>query len=266
MIDHGKKSVLGILIDAVDYEGALARILDAAQMRRSYAVSALAVHGVMTGIESPQHKYRLNDFDLIVPDGQPVRWALNLVHGVHLADRVYGPELTLRSLKMAEEEGLQVFFYGTTSAILERLLTRVSELFPKLMIVGAVPSKFRNLDEAECDALQQSILASGAQLLFVGLGCPRQEVFVHEMKERLPMPLLAVGAAFAFIAGELSQAPPTMQRHGLEWLYRLKEEPKRLWRRYLILSPHYLYLLARQYFGSQFSTRGTVPITKVRFG
>src|SRR5271156_867453 len=143
MIDQGKKSVLGILVDAVDYEAAVSRIVRAAFEMRPYAVSALAVHGVMTGFESEEHKYRLNSFDLIVPDGQPVRWALNLLHKSDLASRVYGPELTLRTLGRAAEEGLPVYFYGTTPEILARLKVRLAERFPKLVIAGAEPSKFR---------------------------------------------------------------------------------------------------------------------------
>src|ERR1700683_4087762 len=115
MIDKGKKSVLGIMVDAVDYETAVSRIHDAATKRQPFAVSALAVHGVMTGVQNPEHKFRLNRFGLVVPDGQPVRWALNLLHGTGLQSRVYGPELTLRVLEMAEANGLGVYFYGSTT-------------------------------------------------------------------------------------------------------------------------------------------------------
>lgn len=266
MIDQGKKSVLGVMVDAVDYDGALSRIARAAHERRPYIVSALAVHGVMTGVESAEHKFRLNSFDLIVPDGQPVRWALNLVHRSALASRVYGPELTLRTLGMAEREGLPVYFYGTRHAILSRLLERIAIDFPKLIVAGAEPSKFRTLHPEECVALATRIKDSGAAITFAGLGCPRQEVFAYEMRPLLPMPILAVGAAFAFIAGTLSQAPPSMQRHGLEWLYRLREEPLRLWRRYLILNPYYLFLLAAQLVGVNYRTMGKAPVTQIRYG
>ncbi len=254
------------MVDAVDYEAAQTRILEAAKEGRSYTVSALAVHGVMTGVQSAQHKYRLNSFDLIVPDGQPVRWALNLVHRSHLAERVYGPELTLRTIRMAAEEGLPVYFYGTTPSILADLLGRLQEMHPDLIVAGAEPSKFRTIDSGERVALAKRIVNSGAKVVFVGLGCPRQEVFAYEMKDLLPMPMLAVGAAFAFIAGQLPQAPPTLQRYGLEWLFRLKEEPKRLWRRYLYLNPYYAFLLARQWFGHRFSTAGVQPSTEVGYG
>jgi exopolysaccharide biosynthesis WecB/TagA/CpsF family protein len=266
MIDRGKKSVLGVMVDAVDYDAAVDRIRSAARERRPYAVSALAVHGVMTGAQSPQHKFRLNAFDLVVPDGQPVRWALNLLHGAELKNRVYGPELTLRVLAMAAENGLSVYFYGTTPAVLDALLASLRQRYPALIVAGAEPSKFRTLTQAERIAVASRIVASGASITMVGLGCPRQEVFAYEMRDLLSMPLLAVGAAFAFIAGELPQAPPAMQRLGLEWLFRLKEEPMRLWRRYVLLNPYYLFLLAGQWIGLRYSSAGTKPSVEVLYG
>jgi N-acetylglucosaminyldiphosphoundecaprenol N-acetyl-beta-D-mannosaminyltransferase len=266
MIDQGKKSVLGILVDAVDYEAALSRIVQAASEKRPYAVSALAVHGVMTGFESEEHKYRLNSFDLIVPDGQPVRWALNLLHKSDLVNRVYGPELTLRTLGRAAEEGLPVYFYGTTPDILARLKSTLAERFPKLIIAGAEPSKFRTLNNNERIALARRIRESGAAITMVGLGCPRQEIFAYEMRPLLSMPLLAVGAAFAFIAGTLPQAPPAMQKRGLEWLFRLKAEPRRLWRRYLLLNPYYVLLLCVQWVGRNYAAIGTRPTNEIGYG
>ena len=118
MIDKGKKNILGIMVDAIDYEGALARIGQAAHLRLPFSVTALAVHGVMTGYRSVDHRFRLNSFDVIAPDGQPVRWALNLVHRTELKERVYGPSLTLQTLALAAKERLPVYFYGATEQIL----------------------------------------------------------------------------------------------------------------------------------------------------
>ena len=266
MTDKGKRSVIGILVDTVDYEAAEERIRTAAIAQKPYTVSALAVHGVMTGAMDAHQKFRLNNFDLIVPDGQPVRWALNLVHKVKLRDRVYGPELTLRTLAMAEAHGLPAYFYGSTPEILEALSKSLAKRFPRLQIAGLEPSRFRRLDAAERESIAERIVTSGAKITFVGLGCPRQEVFAYEMRELLPMPLLAVGAAFAFLGGLLSQAPPAMQRYGLEWLYRLKEEPRRLWRRYLYLNPYYLTLLIGQMLGRRYPTTGAPPLEEMRHG
>jgi N-acetylglucosaminyldiphosphoundecaprenol N-acetyl-beta-D-mannosaminyltransferase len=266
LIDHGKRSVIGVMVDAVDYEAALSRILSAARERRSYSVSALAVHGVMTGAQCEAHKFRLNSFDLVVPDGQPVRWALNWAHGMRLTDRVYGPTLALRALEMAAREGMSVYFYGSTEAVLGKLVERAMRLNPSLVVAGAEPSQFRSLEEVERVALAERIRASGAAILLVGLGCPRQEVFVFEMNHLLQMPALAVGAAFAFISGELAQAPAHLQRAGLEWLYRLTKEPRRLWRRYLFHNPHFAVLLMGQLAGMRYSTSGSEPVAELRYG
>jgi exopolysaccharide biosynthesis WecB/TagA/CpsF family protein len=246
MIDRGKHNVLGVRVDAVDCEAAEARILEAARARRPLAVSALAVHGVMTGVLDPAQRHRLNHLDLVAPDGQPVRWALNLLHRTRLPERVYGPNLMLRVCGRAAEEGLPIFLYGGTEEMLADLRTNLVARFPGLDIAGARPSAFRRLSAEEQARVAETIRDSGAALTFVGLGCPRQEAWVFEMREALAMPLLAVGAAFAFHAGRLPQAPQRLQAWGLEWLYRLVQEPLRLWRRYLLLNPLYLTLLLLQ--------------------
>ncbi len=247
MIDHGKKNLLGIGINAVDYEGAVAQIVRAARAKQPLGVSALAVHGVMTGVLDREHCFRLNDLELVVPDGQPVRWGLNLLYGLRLPDRVYGPNLTLNVCERAAEEGLSLFLFGGQSATLEKLEQQLTARFPKLRIVGKQPSLFRTMDAVERDALVEKIHASQADITLVGIGCPRQEVWAYEYRHRLSMPVMAVGAAFAFHAGELAQAPQWMQDRGLEWLYRLTREPLRLWQRYLFLNPAYLGLLALQW-------------------
>ena len=249
MIDRGKHNVLGIKVNAVDYGAAVARILDAARLSQPMAVSALAVHGLMTGVLDRTHRYRLNHFEMIVPDGQPVRWALNLLHGTKLPDRVYGPNLMLEVCRASAQAKVPIFLFGGSEALLADLQEKLLEKFPELQIAGMRASKFRTLNSEERQELVQEIRDSGAKLAFVGLGCPRQEVFSHEMKESLSMPLMAVGAAFNFHAGQLSQAPAWMQKRGLEWLYRLYKEPRRLWRRYLYLNPLYLTLLGLQLTG-----------------
>jgi N-acetylglucosaminyldiphosphoundecaprenol N-acetyl-beta-D-mannosaminyltransferase len=188
------------------------------------------------------------------------------VHKVALSDRVFGTELTLRTLKIAAEEGLSVYLYGSTRPMLRKLVARLRQRYPSLIVAGAEPSKFRALDLDERVRLAERIQRSGATMTFVALGCPRQEVFAFEMKHLLPMPVLAVGAAFAFIGGELARAPEFMQRNGLEWLFRLVQEPRRLWRRYLLLNPYYLFLLAGQFVGMQFSTAGSKPVSDLRYG
>lgn len=249
MIDRGKKNVIGVLVNAVDYEQSVEMIAGAAREGRPLAVSALAVHGVMTGVLDATHRYRLNALDLVVPDGQPVRWALNFLHRAQLPDRVYGPTLMLKTCERAAQDGLPIFLFGGKPELLELLRSRLLERFPTLKIAGMQPSQFRRLTPAERDATVAAIHASGAKITLVGLGCPRQEVWAYEFREALSMPILAVGAAFNFHAGLLPQAPPALQGRGLEWLYRFVQEPKRLWKRYLLLNPLYVSLLVLQALG-----------------
>ena len=173
MIDKGKGSVLGVLVDAVDYEAATAKVLAAAREGRPLAVTALAVHGVMTGVQDRAHGARLNSFDLVTPDGQPVRWALNSLHKAALADRVYGPDLTRDVLAAAAAEGLPVYLYGSTEPTLERLTAALHREFPDLKIVGSEPSKFRLAADGEAAEIAARIRDSGARVVLVGLGCPR---------------------------------------------------------------------------------------------
>lgn len=268
MAGDTKLNLLGVLVDAVDYGAAVEAIIAAARRPRPFGVSALAVHGVMTGALNATHRYRLNHLELVVPDGQPVRWGLNLLHGAGLRDRVYGPNLMLRVCEQAAQEALPVFLYGSRPEVLAALEQRLRGRFPSLVVAGSRPSAFRRLDPDETRRVVEEVRGSGARLCFAGLGCPRQEVWAYEMRERLGMPVLAVGAAFDFHAGLLSQAPERLARLGLEWLYRLSREPRRLWRRYLLLNPLYLTLLAAQWLHlRRFDPeRCTPPQHELRYG
>jgi exopolysaccharide biosynthesis WecB/TagA/CpsF family protein len=268
MIDRGKHNVLGVLIDAVDYEGALARILAAVERREPLGVSALAVHGVMTGVLDAVHRFRLNRLELVTPDGQPVRWALKLLHGIDLPDRVYGPTLMTRVCEAAAAKRLPIFLFGGTTEMLDQLRARLTARFPELVIAGSQPSRFRRLTPAEHEEALAAIEASGAAMTFVGIGCPRQEVWTFEARKRLGHPVIAVGAAFAFHAGTLHQAPAFLADRGLEWLFRLISEPRRLWRRYLLLNPLYLTLLTMQWTRMWRADPGTAlpPTEEILYG
>jgi N-acetylglucosaminyldiphosphoundecaprenol N-acetyl-beta-D-mannosaminyltransferase len=246
MKDLGKRNVLGVLVDALDYEAATAKIIAAAKRGIGLSVTALAVHGVMTGVQDKVHRYRLNHFDIVTPDGQPVRWALNWLHNTGLRDRVYGPELTLRVCKAAADEGLPVYFYGSKPEVLERLRARMLERLPHLPIAGCEPSKFRRTTLEEKADITIRIRQSGAKIAFVGLGCPRQEVFAYEYRDALSIPVIAVGAAFDYHAGTLKEPPRWMQDIGLQWFYRLLQDPKRLWQRYLVLNTQFTIHLLGQ--------------------
>jgi hypothetical protein len=241
-----KLDVCGVLIDAVEMDEAVACVLDRVRAREPYSVSALAVHGVMTGVESETHRARLNQMDMVVADGQPVRWALNLLYRSGLEERVFGPNLMLELCEVAAREDLSIFLYGSTPVTLAALQEKLTARFPGLRIVGRRPSRFGELDREAKEGIAAEIRDSGASMCFVGLGCPRQETFCWAMRDLIGVPVLAVGAAFDFNAELARQAPAWMQRHGLQWLHRLAGDPRRLWRRYLLLNPAYVALLTAQ--------------------
>lgn len=267
-LDQGKRNVLGVRVDAVNYEAAVHKIIAAARQGKKLSVSALAVHGVMTGVLDETHRYRLNRLDLVCPDGQPVRWAINLLYKLKLPDRVCGPVLMLKICERAAQEGLPIYLYGSRPEILEALTQNLCNRFPKLIIAGSQPSRFRQVSAQEKQQIVEQIRQSGAAMVFAGLGCPRQEVWVYEYSQDLPMPVMAVGAAFDFHAGRISQAPAFMQRWGLEWFYRLMQEPTRLWRRYVFLNPLYISLFILQFFKVVYfnPTSAKPPKEEMRYG
>lgn len=244
-----RRNLLGVEVCATDYAEACDAIRRAAEERRPFAVTALAVHGIMTGALDAAHRSRLNALDMVVPDGQPVRWGLNALYGDRLRDRVCGPQLMLDVCAMAQARGLAIGFYGNRRPVLDELERNLRARFPRLRVAAAIPSRFGRVAPEEQADLARQIEASGVQILFVGLGCPRQEVWVFENRLRLPLPILAVGAAFDFHANRLPLAPQWMQDRGLEWAFRLYHEPRRLWRRYLLLNPLYLTMLVAQKLG-----------------
>lgn len=268
MIDRGKHNVAGVRVDAVDYEAAVDKIIRAAKDCQPLAVAAVSVHGVMVSVRDKIHRYRLNALDLVVPDGQPVRWALNRIHGARLRERVYGPQMMFEVCRRAAAEDVPIFILGAYDELLDTLRQRLTDKLPGLIIAGCKPAEYRSLTVEEHAALVDEIRASGARIVLVGLGCPKQEVFVYEMRDTLSIPVLAVGAALNFHAGDLDQAPPFMQRWGLEWAFRLCKEPRRLWRRYLLTNPLYIALFALQATGLYvIEPNSAVPPTReMRYG
>lgn len=233
-------------MDVVDYEDVVARILVAARAGRPLSCTALAVHGVMSGVLDAQHRHRLNSLDVVTPDGQPVRWALNWLYGVQLADRVYGPKLMIDTCTGASEENLRIYLYGAQPEVVARLSKTLQDAVPGLEVAGAEPSRFRQLSTDERSAMIGRIRDSGAAITFVGLGCPRQETFAYECAADLSMPVVAVGAAFDYHAGVRREPSPRLQRLGLQWAHRLAQDPRGLWRRYLGFNTLYVVLLLLQ--------------------
>ena len=241
-----RHDLFGVSVSATSYDDAAEVIIAAAKRRQSAVVTHLPVHGIVTAACDRQYRAKVNTFDLVAPDGQPVRWALNKFHATSLSDRVYGPELMLRLCRRAADEGVGVYLFGSTPDVVERLKNRLGAQCPELRIAGCESPPFRPLSAEETTGAVERINASGAGLVFIGLGCPRQDVFAFENRDRIRAVQLCVGAAFDFHAGNKKMAPPWMQRRGLEWLFRLKEEPKRLWKRYLVTNSIFVALVARR--------------------
>lgn len=243
-----KNTIFGIMYNRLDYKIAVAEIIRNAIKNNSFSVSALAVHGLIESYKNNELKKLVNSIDLVVPDGQPVRWALNSFHKVNLNDRVYGPTLTLKVLEEANKNRLKIYLYGSTENTLNKFASFINNKFPNIKIVGIHIDRFRDSTREEDERDIEKINNSGAHIVLVGRGCPRQEIWVAEHKNKINAVMMAVGAAFDFHAGTVKQAPKWMQNKGLEWLFRLLQEPKRLWKRYLFTNTLFIYLFLKHKF------------------
>jgi len=227
-----------------------------ASEQRGY-VTAAAVNLVMSAREDPDTRAAVLGATLAVPDGQPLVWALHAL-GYAGATRVYGPDLMLGFCARAARSGTPMYLYGGRSPeALEMLEARLRERFPGLVVVGGHSPPFRPPTPAEQEESIAAIDSSGAEVVWVGIGQPKQERWMLDMRPRLSAPLLVgVGAAFDFHAGLVPQAPRWMQRSGLEWTYRLSREPRRLWWRYAHHNPRFIAGFARQYLRAHIRNRG----------
>ena len=236
-----RTNVLGVGISVLDLPGALADIAAAVRERRKGYICVTGVHGVMEAQEDPQFKRILNRAFLCTPDGMPMVWAGKLDNHKEM-DRVYGPDLMLEVCAWSKDSGAKHFFYGGADGVADLLARSLKEKFPGLQVAGTFTPPFRPLTEAETCGLQKMVSESKPDIFWVGLSTPKQEKFMAEFLPKLDATLMVgVGAAFDFHSGRMSQAPRWMQRSGLEWLFRLASEPRRLWKRYLSNNPRFLW-------------------------
>lgn len=255
-----KHDLFGVQVSATNYDECVDAIVQAAHSRTPAIVSLHAAHAVVTASNDDELREAVNKFQIVAPDGQPVRWALNKLYRTRLRDRVYGPELMLRLCKRAAGEGVSIYLYGgVNDGLLDKLRWNLTAKFPKLRIAGAESPPFRPLTEEEDRRAVQRINDSGAGLVFIGLGCPKQDRFAFEHREKLDGVQICVGAAFDFHAGVKKIAPAWMQRRGLEWLYRLLSEPRRLFRRYLVTNSIFVKKFAGQWCGQLLRPRDRRP-------
>jgi N-acetylglucosaminyldiphosphoundecaprenol N-acetyl-beta-D-mannosaminyltransferase len=238
-----KHNFLNVQIDITNYDHACDRISSWARAQQSCYIIAANVHVVMTAYWSSGYRQVLNHAALVTPDGMPLVLALRWL-GWPQATRVYGPDLMLHCCQRAAQEGLPIYLYGGTETMLEKLQTNLAVRFPKLKIAGAYSPPFRDLTQDEEQQALERIHQSGAAIVFVALGCPKQERWMARQQGQLHAVMIGVGAAFGFHSGEVRQAPRWVMALSLEWLYRLMIEPKRLWKRYLINNPAFVLLLS----------------------
>jgi N-acetylglucosaminyldiphosphoundecaprenol N-acetyl-beta-D-mannosaminyltransferase len=242
------RDILGIPIALTDYAQTM-DVMDAmVEHREPGYVCAAPVHAVMVARDDPEMYSALRRSTLTVPDGMPLVWAANML-GEHLPDRVYGPELMLRYNDRCAERGHRVWLYGgRDQGSLVQLALSMRRRHPGIKIVGGYSPPFRPLSPEEEDGVVEQINSSNADVLWVGVGVPKQEKWMARMRDRLNVPVMCgVGAAFDFHAGRISQAPLWMQERGLEWTYRIAQEPRRLLPRYLYFNPRFLFSFARQF-------------------
>jgi N-acetylglucosaminyldiphosphoundecaprenol N-acetyl-beta-D-mannosaminyltransferase len=238
--------VLGVQISAVDMEMALDEIEHWIESRQRKYVCVTGVHGVMASQGDPELRKIHNDSGLTTPDGMPMVWAGRRA-GASWISRVYGPDLMLALCERAAARGWSSYFYGGKQGVPRSLSAALRAMFPGLIVVGAESPPFRALTLDEDDAVVDRINAANPDLLWIGLSTPKQERWMASHLGRIDAPaMLGVGAAFDIHAGTLRQAPPWIRSHGLEWLYRIYREPRRLWRRYLSTIPRFLIAIARR--------------------
>lgn len=241
-----KKSLLGVDISVTTFEQAVQCIIDATQRGGTGLVTAFDSRAVVIAAEDQALKERINEFQLVTPDGAPVKFALNLIHCVGLRERVSGPDLTRSVCAAAARADVPVYFFGASMETVTRMRAILEDECPRLKVVGCEEGVYRPMDEAEDRALIDRVNASGARILFVGLGNPRQERFAHDHRDSIKAVQICVGAAFDFAAGTKRRAPLWIRNYGLEWLHRICQEPRRLFWRYMIYSPRFVYKVGAQ--------------------
>ena len=238
-----KAPVVGIPISVTSYDDVIATLTNR-PADKATVVAVCNVHSVMSARRNPALREAIGAAEIATPDGVPIVWGLRATVRKE-QQRVYGPDLMRKAF--VDDVGWKHYLYGSTPETLAQLQAKLEEIAPAAEIVGSFSPPFRDMTPAESDEAMEAIRTSGADVVWVGLGMPKQELWMHEIRPELPgIALLGVGAAFDFLAGTKKQAPAWMQKAGLEWLFRLIQEPRRLWRRYIWNNPAYAVLLTLQ--------------------
>lgn len=241
-----RSAVLGMQINRGSYAQFVHSIIESARKRESAYVCVANVHMLMETYKNKKFAAVVNGAHFITPDGKPLTWALRLLKGVR-QERVAGMDLLPDLLKLAEERKIPVYFYGGQQETLDRTETYLEERFPLLSVAGLYSPPFRPLSISEEEDVIKNINRSGAKMVFVALGCPKQEKWMSSMQGRVHALMIGVGGALPVMIGTQKRAPGWMQKGGLEWVYRLLQEPRRLFSRYAITNSLFIYLLSKAY-------------------
>jgi len=240
------KYILGQRVDFTTYKIAVEKIIKFAKQNKSSYICVSNVHMVMESYDNKDFQNIINNANIVTPDGAPLVWSLKLL-GIKNAERVYGPKLMSEILKMCAKKNIPVGLYGGKREVINILKKKLLIDYPGLSLPYAYSPPFRGLTEKEKNDIISEIMKSNCKVLFVCLGCPKQEKWMSENSPNLSMPLLGVGAAFDFLADHKLQAPTIIQKIGFEWLFRLLTEPGRLWKRYLYNNPRFIFHIIKQY-------------------
>ena len=238
-------SVLGSFIDAQSWDKAIKTIFSWGQNHESRYVAICNVHSVVTALQDKTHSIVLNAADMATCDGMPITWSLRKL-GYPTQQRINGPDLMWKYCEVAEKTGQKIYFYGSTDETLNMLKAKLVASFPALQIAEMYSPPFRELTEVEDTEIVKRLNDSGANVIFIGLGCPRQELWMHQHRGKINAVMIGVGAAFNYHAGTIQRAPLWMQNAGLEWLHRLASDPRRLWKRYLVTNSIFIVAITAQ--------------------
>ena len=240
--------VVSLPVNVCSFESVVERIGKTVEQGSGAYICMSTVHMIMESYDDPEYGAKISAADMIVPDGMPLVWMQRL-KGFRDAGRVRGNDLMIGLCEYAEKKGLSVGFYGGRAEVVQAILERAAVDYPKLNIAYAYSPPFRNLSKDEDQRIVTELLEQKPDILFVGLGCPKQERWMYSHRERIPAVMIGIGAAFDMFAGNLAVCPKSIQDLGLEWLFRLWQEPRRLWKRYFFNNPRFILLAVSQLLG-----------------
>ena len=244
-IERKRVNVISLQVNVCNHDSAIRRVAKLVERGRGGYVCFSTVHMTMESFDNPEYAAKVNAADLIIPDGMPLVWMQKL-QGEKQAARVRANDLMIMLCGYAEKNNLTVGFYGGEQTVINAILERAKQDFPNLQIVYAFSPPFRALTDGEDTEITTEINEKKPDILFMGLGCPKQENWMSAHKGKLTAIMLGVGASFDFFAGNVRESPEWLGKLGLEWLFRLTQEPRRLWKRYLILNPRFVRLATLQ--------------------